>query len=617
MKIPQSKIDEIKHAAEIVELVSQYVQIKLRGRNYVGLCPFHNEKTPSFTVSPDKQIFYCFGCGVGGDAIAFIKNYEKINYPEAIRFLAERYNIELPRLASEEEDRDRSEIETLYYVHKAAARFYYDQLQSSAGAIAREYLNHRGFSESVLKSFGVGYAPDAWDSLYAFAKPQSLDLPALEKAGLIMKKNDGTYYDRFRHRIMFPIFNPSGRVMAFGGRIMRNEPNAPKYVNSPEHPIYQKGKVLYGLFQAKETVRKQDEIIIVEGYADCMSLHQFGITNAAASSGTAFTLDQANLIKRYTQNVTLIYDGDDAGLHAAERGGAIMLQAGLNVRIVVLSKEHDPDSFVRAQGPDAFRELIGRGKQYIDFRIDEWNKQKKLDTVNGRTFAARELINVTSNIRDPIKVSLFATEIAEKLRVSEPLIHQELKKLSKSQDSLRSAITAAHVKKPDSEAVPEIILRAERGLLRQILIGGLPEAEKVFQHIRPDDFQNAAIQKVVQFIYSQWMLKETYDSAAINEAFSEDIQKAITRLMIDELLEFDIIDCMATIQHAQLEKKLAGLRETIRTMEEQREDTTQLEEVSSRLIKQMHLLKTKKQLVAVHDTPEQEKITFESSSTPF
>ena len=617
MKIPQHKIDEIKQAADIVEVVSQYVAIKLRGRNYVGLCPFHNEKTPSFTVSPDKQIFYCFGCGVGGDSIAFIKNYEKINYPEAIRFLAERYNIALPRFASDDDEKDKSEIETLFYIHKAAARFYYDQLQGPAGMIAREYLKHRGFNESVLKSFGVGYAPDSWDSLYAFAKSQSLDLPSLEKAGLIMKKNDGGYYDRFRHRIMFPIFNATGRVMAFGGRIMRQEPNAPKYVNSPEHPIYQKGKVLYGLHQGKETIRKQDEIIIVEGYADCMSLHQFGITNAAASSGTAFTMDQANLIKRYTQNVTLIYDGDDAGIHAAERGGAIMLQAGLNVRIVVLSKEHDPDTFVREKGAEAFREVIKQGKQYIDFRIDQWHKEKKLDTVNGRTFAARELINVTANIRDPIKVSLFASEIAEKLRVNESLIYQELKKVSKGHDSLRNVATAAPVKPAETEVIPQQILRAERGLLRLLLIGGLPEAEKIFTYVRPDDFQKPAIQKVVQFIYSQWMLKESYDISLINESFPEDIQKAVTRLLIDDLLEFDMLDCVATIQFAQLESKLSALRETIKTMEEEHEDTIQLEEVSSMLIKQIFNLKTKKQLITVRDTPAQERITFEHSHTPF
>ncbi|MBL7993760.1 DNA primase [bacterium] len=617
MKIPQSKIDEIKQAADIVEVVSQYVAIKLRGRNYVGLCPFHNEKTPSFTVSPDKQIFYCFGCSVGGDAIAFIKNYEKINYPEAIRFLAERYNIELPRFASDEDEKDRSEIETLFYVHKAAARFFYDQLQSSAGMIAREYLNQRGFSESVLKSFGVGYAPDTWDSLFTFAKSQSLDMPSLEKAGLIMKKNDGGYYDRFRHRVMFPVFSATGRVMAFGGRILRQEPNSPKYVNSPEHPIYQKGKVLYGLFQAKETIRKQDEIIIVEGYADCMSLHQFGITNAAASSGTAFTMDQANLIKRYTQNVTLIYDGDDAGVHAAERGGAIMLQAGLDVRIVVLSKEHDPDTFVRAKGADAFRELIKQGKQYIDFRMDQWNKDKKLDTVNGRTFAARELLNVTANIRDPIKVSLFAAEIAEKLRVNESLIYQELKKVSKGHDSLRSVVTASHSKIVQSEKLPANIIRAERGLLKLLLDAGLPEAEKIFTYLRPDDFQNPAIQKVVQFIHTQWNLKESYTESDVVNSFPEDIQKAILRLSVDEFLEFDMHDCVATIQYAQLETKLSALRETIKTMEEQQEDTAQLEAVSNLLIKQIFNLKTKKQLIAVHDTPAQERITFEHSHTPF
>ncbi|MBL7960043.1 hypothetical protein JNL27_07370, partial [bacterium] len=263
------------------------------------------------------------------------------------------------------------------------------------------------------------------------------------------------------------------------------------------------------------------------------------------------------------------------------------------------------------------RELIKQGKQYIDFRIEQWHKDKKLDTVNGRTFAARELINVTANIRDPIKVSLFASEIAEKLRVNESLIHQELKKVSKGHDSLRSVITTTQTKSPEREILPVNIIRAERGLLKLLLDGNLPVAEKIFSFLRPDDFQNSAIQKVVQFIHTQWNLKESYSESDVVNSFPEDIQKAILRLSMDEFLEFDMHDCVATIQYAQLETKLSALRETIKTMEEQHEDTTQLEEVSSLLIKQIFNLKTKKQLITVRDTPAQERITFEHSHTPF
>lgn len=604
MKIPQSKIDEIKQAADIVELISGYVNLKLRGRNHVGLCPFHNEKTPSFTVSADKQIFYCFGCGVGGDAITFIKNYEKVTYPEAIRSLAEKYNIELPREGRDEAEDNRSEMEGLYYLHKAAARFYFDQLQSPAGQEARDYLQRRGFSERTLRAFGVGYAPDRWDALGEFAKSQSIDMALVEKAGLVIRRKEGGHYDRFRHRIMFPIFNASGRIMAFGGRQLRDEPNAPKYLNSPENPIYQKGRTLYGISHAKDAIRKEDGILIVEGYADCITLHQYGFTNATASSGTAFTFDQANLIRRFTANVTLIYDGDEAGLRAAERGGAIMLQAGLGVRIVALPPSHDPDSYVRNEGADAFRRILHEAWQYIDFRIQQWQRNRKLETVNQRASAARELIAVVRQIRDPIKSSAYATEIAEKLHLDENVLRLELQKTSRETPPDTAPRAVAPMTSPSSKPKPELppkVVEAERGVLRALLEAEPAQTQYIFVHLRPEDFQHDVMHRIVAFVFDQFRLQEPLSADSISRAFEEDIRRAIARLMIEDRYLYDLDDCIAVIQSRQLELRLESLREMILHSQRQGEDTTPWDETAAQIMKQLHGVRSRKQLLKAGD----------------
>ncbi len=614
MRIPQSKIEEIKSTVDIVELVSQYVAIKQRGRNYVGLCPFHNEKTPSFTVNAEKQIFYCFGCGVGGDAISFIRNYEKVGYAEAIRFLAGKYNIDLPTGDSEEEEERRSDIEGLYFLHKTVARFYYDQLQSPNGAEARDYLKQRGLSEKVLTTFGIGYAPDRWDAVVEFAKARSIDQVLVEKAGLILPRKDGGFYDRFRHRVMFPIFNASGRVIAFGGRQLRDEQDSPKYVNSPESPIYHKGRTLYGLFQAREAIKEKDRILIVEGYADCLMLHQHGFRYATASSGTAFTVDQANLIRRFTQNVVLVYDGDAAGVRAAQRGGAVMLQAGLRVHIVVLPAEHDPDSFLRANGTEAFEGLVAGAEPYVDFRIHQWEREDKLSDVHARTQAARELLQVLAGLRDPIKASAFVSEIADRLRLDEIILRSELHKLSRQ--PVAPVPSEGKTLRPPEAAKPvlaERIQHAERGILRALLTGNPVQAQYIFSHLRPEDFQQEAIRRVVGHIYSQYMLNESYTSESVASAFPEDIQRAITRLLIDEMFAYDVHDCIAAIQLDQLEKKLESLRDVMQHTEESEEETAQLDEAISILLKQIHNLKTRKQLLPAGEKPLQERMRFDGS----
>lgn len=614
MKIPQHKIDQIKQTADIVEVISQYVNLKLRGKNYVGLCPFHNEKTPSFTVSPDKQIFHCFGCGTGGDVIAFVKTYEKISYVESIQFLANRYQIDLPVYAGKEADADRSQIEALYFIHETAMNYFTEQLFAAPGMQAREYLKHRGLDESVILQFKLGYAPDQWDGLLNHLKSKSIDLTLSEKAGLIISHKERQYYDRFRHRLVFPIHNISGRVIAFGARLLTKDPDAPKYLNSPESLIYHKGKVLYGLYQAREAVRAKDEIIIVEGYADCISMHQYGIRHVTASSGTAFTREQANLIRRYTQNVVLIFDGDAAGIKAAERGGAILLEAGLSVKIVVLPPEHDPDSFVREYGRENFEERIQKAASYLDFRVQNFQRQGYFENINKRTMAAREMLSLCARFQDPIRRNLFMTEIADTFALDHKIVQRELNKAIRSGRTEESALNAVSADSPKDAVpsepqikLPEKILRSERGLIRLMLLEGPETAKAIFRFVRVEDFQNPAIRRVAEYIFRQTMMEEPYSAEALMSLFPETIQKALTRLLIEESEGFSMEDCVAAIQSDQIQKKIETLRFTIKTMESQNEDISQLLASCNTLQQQLNLIRQKKQIIPIEpagQTPE-------------
>ncbi len=608
-KISQNIIDDVKHATDVVELISQYVGLKQRGRNFLGLCPFHNEKTPSFTVSPDKQIFYCFGCQAGGDVFSFVRQYEKISYPESIRMLAERVNIVIPQTQSRT-DEPPSETEAIHFALKLAEQFYFEKLSTST--VAKAYLTGRGFDQKTIDTFRIGYSPDGWSEFLDFAKSKSVDLGILERAGLILPKSGGGgYYDRFRQRLMFPIHNPSGRVIGFGGRQLREEENSPKYMNSPEGPVYHKSKTLYGLHQSKETIRRADQIVLVEGYADCVSLHQFGITNVVASSGTALTGDQAQLIKRYTQNVILIYDGDSAGIHAAERGGGILLEAGLNVKIVTLPGQHDPDSIIRAEGPEAFADMLLHGLAYVDFRIVQWREQNKLDTVNGKTAAIRELIEVFARTKDPIRQSLFVQEISEKLKIDKGIVAQELKKLTRGDKSLPAEKPAPLVDFAIVEKnLPERILRAERALLRALLGNSPSVSDKIFIHLRPENFQNASIRKLVEQIHEEFMQDQQCNIDALKETLDESVQKAVNRLLMEDRDIFDAEDCIAAIQIYNLEGKMNELRETMREMEQEKEDIAQLYDAYMTVQKQIQNIKKSKQLLTVEDKSVQERIPF-------
>ncbi len=430
--IPQETVDKILEASRIEEVVGDFVHLKKRGTSLIGLCPFHNEKTPSFNVSVPKGIYKCFGCGKGGDSVRFVMDHEKYSYPEALKYLANKYNIEVAETVFTPEDQERNDRrESLYIVSAWAAKFFQQQMwETEAGqSIGLSYFRERGYREDIIKKFELGYSPEEWDALIQQAKKEGFKEEFLEATGLSVTNESGKTYDRFRGRVMFPIHNLTGRIIGFGGRTLKTDKNVPKYVNSPESEIYHKSNVLYGLFQAKKAIRDEDNCFLVEGYADVLSVHQAGIENVVASSGTSLTTEQIRLIGRFSQNVTILYDGDAAGIKASLRGLDMILEEGLNVKVVLFPDGHDPDSYVQQVGSSAFKTYIEQHQRdFILYKTDILLKDAGNDPLK-RAGVIREVVDSIAKIPDSIKASVFLRECSSLLQIEERVLITELNKI--------------------------------------------------------------------------------------------------------------------------------------------------------------------------------------------
>ncbi len=434
MRIPQETIDRIRQSADIIDIVSDYVSLKKRGQNWIACCPFHNEKTPSFNVSPSRQIYKCFGCGKAGDPVRFIMDIENVSYPEALRHLAKKYGIEVEeeQLTPDELIR-QNERESLFIVLNFAKEYYRTQLLETEDgrSIGLSYFRERGFLDQTLQAFELGFSPDQWDGLLQEATRRGYRTELLEKAGLILTKEGGSGkpYDRFRGRVIFPIHNVSGRVIAFGARILKADKNQPKYLNSPETEVYHKSQVLYGIFQAKNAIRQEDVCYLTEGYTDVISLHQAGIKNVVASSGTSLTIEQIRMISRFTQNITILYDGDAAGIKAALRGLDMVLEEGMNVSVATFPDGEDPDSYVRKMGAEVFRQhLSHHTNDFITFKTDILLKDAG-DNPFKRAEVISEMVQSISKMPDPIKRQVFFQKTARRLQVDEQTLISESNRL--------------------------------------------------------------------------------------------------------------------------------------------------------------------------------------------
>jgi DNA primase len=476
--IPDAVLSQIQDRTDIVEIISAYAPLKRSGRNFKANCPFHHEKTPSFMVNPDKQIFHCFGCGVGGNVFSFLMKQEKKDFREVVESLAERVGVEIPNDRTPSSEAAARRAEPLLAANQGAAHFYHDFLLTRKEAqAARSYLEKRGISAETTRNFGLGFAPDSWDALWQTLKtkiPENI----LERSGLLVSKKGGGFYDRFRNRVIFPIVDLKGNTVAFGGRVL--DDSLPKYLNSPETDIYTKGRHLYGLYHARQYLRERDAAIIVEGYMDVIACHQAGVRNAVASLGTALTSDQARLIKRHTRNCYILYDADAAGESATMRGLEICLEEGLEVKIVRLPEGHDPDSFLRQNGPEAFAGELARAQTLFEYKLAQLKRKSDARSVEGRVKIANEMIQLFGRVKNEIARSAWIAELASQLGLSETALFTEMRKGIKEK---------APVEDPARR-----LTRDEMRVAEKLLIGLMLENPefvlKAKEQIHADDFHH-------------------------------------------------------------------------------------------------------------------------------
>ncbi|TRX61703.1 DNA primase [Fulvivirga sp. M361] len=548
--ISQHTIQLVKDRMDIEEVVSDYVSLKRKGQNLWACCPFHDEKTPSFSVAPHKGIYKCFGCGKAGDSISFIEEHDGLNYLEAIRHLAGKYGIEIEETEqSDEQIEAQNEKDSLLIVLGFAKDHYRNLLtQSVEGkSIGGSYFRERGFTEQIIEKFELGYSLDQWDGFTkeALSKAYSEDL--LEKAGLLVKKENGRQYDRFRGRVIFPIHNVSGKVVAFGARTLKKE-DKPKYLNSPESDVYHKSKVLYGLFQAKQAIRQHDNCYLVEGYTDVISLHQSDIENVVASSGTSLTTDQIKLISRFSNNITVLFDGDAAGLRASLRGIDMILEAGMNVRVVVFPEGEDPDSYSRKLGTTAFNTYLNAESQdFISFKVTLFAKEAANDPVK-KADAIKEVIQSIGVIPDPIKRAVYLKDSSKLLDMDESLLVAELNKLliQKRRTNQKKEDRLAH-ETPSSEVIPELkeksfdpddsIVAQERESIRLLLNYGNEDLEEdyklkdyLIEELREIEFITPIFKTIFEIFQEQHASGNMIDSQYFIRNASNEIKKEVIDL---------------------------------------------------------------------------------------
>lgn len=503
MRIPDTKIEEIRNTADIVDIISAYVQLKKRGKNYFGVCPFHQEKTPSFAVNEEKQIYHCFGCGAGGDVFKFLMEYKSISFIEAVQEIAEQLGIKIEydqNISAEKQN----EQETYYDINLRAAKYFSDNLlKNIAGEYARDYLSGRKLTEKTMRNFGLGFALPGWDNFVKFAKENDIDLRNTTTLGLTDKKDNGEYYDKYRNRIIFPIFSTNGRIIAFGGRILDDTEQAAKYLNSPESIIYHKKRSLYGLYHAKDEIRKLDKVILVEGYMDVIALYQGGVKNVVAASGTSLTEEQAQLLSRFTKNVVLLFDADAAGIKAALRGIEILLKQDFEVKITTLPKGEDPDSFINKFGKDEFNEQILKAQNFLEYQTTQFQEAGMFEDPVKQAEAIREMVKSAALVVDELKRNLLIKTIAKKFGLREKLIESELIKYLNQinrQQKKREEIKASKNGNGQPDKLKENT--QERDLIKLLFSGEQHVMEKIINFIQPDEFTNPIYKRLAEIIYN-------------------------------------------------------------------------------------------------------------------
>jgi DNA primase len=576
--IPQDVIEEIRRRNDLVDVIAEYLPLKGSGGSYKALCPFHSEKTPSFTVTRQKQIFHCFGCGVGGNVFHFIMKYEHMSFPEAVTYLATRGGVTLPKNRSSAASFPlEAHKEQLYRMNEMAAEYFHKLLLNTPGGEkARSYLHTRGIDERSIERFRLGYAPTGWDSLVRYGAERGVQPQGLAEVGLVKARDDGRgFYDRFRDRLMFPICNVMGRVVALGGRLLDHRPEAPKYLNSPETAIYKKGTLLYGLHLAKQPIRAEGRVLIVEGYLDLISLFQAGIEHVVATLGTALTQSHVQLLKAYAKEAVLVFDGDTAGRSAALRGKEYFLQGhvryflpsahisslqgalegDLHAKVVLLPQGHDPDTFVQAEGRDVLLAKVREAQPFIEFLLDAEAEAHDLASIQGKLAYVRQLLPLIVNLANQVERTEYLSELVKRTGIAPSALAAELHKLRKGTPKREQAA--------ETHYFPS--LGPER-LLVQLLLAHRSWIPYARTQLPCDSVEEPNLRAILQALFRWAPDSGELEIAGLLERLPDERQRdMVARLVLepvgDDGVQQQIDDCLTALQRRGIEAQLKGLKE--------------------------------------------------------
>ena len=554
-------IEEIRSSNDIVDTVSQYVQLKRKGRNFFGLCPFHKEKSPSFSVSPDKQIFHCFGCGVGGNVIHFISKIENLDFKDTIEFLADRAGIELPKTENEQFNQRQMLKDKVYKINEETAKFYHENLYKPTAKEAQNYVKERKLNNATLKSFLIGYS-GTYNELYKHLKSKGFSDNEILASSLVNKNDRGQFIDRFRRRLMIPILDVRGKVIAFGGRVLDN--SLPKYINSPENIVYSKGRNLFGLNVAKKGDLKK--VVIVEGYMDAISLYQRGITNVVASLGTALTESQGRLLRKYAEQIIISYDSDSAGQAATLRGLEILRNLGCDVRILQMEGAKDPDEYVIKYGTGRFNLLIDNAISLVEFKVKVLKNKVDLDNTNDKIKFLQEIAKVLSEVDSQIELEIYVEKIANEYLISKEAIYSEVNKIKYANASQNKEPEKIIRKKQPAKAskVDDSVIKKENLIIYLLLNYPEQSTEKIRNNLLESDFKYEINKKIINKLYELIDKKENISSEVLNYfADDDEITSHMTMLMADDYEIGDVDKCIDDIINSYNKERLIDRRNDI------------------------------------------------------
>ena len=561
VRYSEELIEEIRNNNDIVDVISQYVILKRSGRNFFGLCPFHKEKSPSFSVSPDKQIFHCFGCGVGGNVIHFVSKIENLDFRETLELLANRANIQLPTLDNNYQDNRRAILKSkVYEINEITAKFYHENLYKPTSKQAQEYIKKRKLDNRTLKSFLIGYSGN-FDELYKLLKQKGYTEEEILASSLVNKSDSGKFIDRFRHRLMIPIQDATGKFIAFGGRVL--DDSKPKYINSPENIVYNKGRNLFGLNIAKKGDTKK--LIIVEGYMDAISLYQRGITNVVASLGTALTEQQGRLLRKNSEQVIIGYDADGAGQAATLRGLEILQNMGCDIRVLQIYGAKDPDEFIIKYGPERFQKCVDSAISLVEFKVKILKQNLNIENVNDKIKFLNEIAKILSKVDNNIEKEIYIDKISKEYGISKEAIYGEVNKLiyNKSSDKkvLERTPIKNYIKKQEIEKIDESIIKREKMVI--YILVNYPETtyKRIKDTITIEDIKSEKNKKIISKIYEQYEKQKIENILDYFE--EEDIINYLSGIMADDFGVSDIDKCIEDLINIYNKEKLVNMRNNI------------------------------------------------------